>query len=480
MTQTTSPKTAPSRPRRLGRRALAAATCTSLAATLAASIGLVVLAHSPQPELLVGTVDTAATTRNPVTPGSFKGYAFDQCQAPDQATMNAWMDRSRYLGVGIYIAGLSRGCRTQKNLNATWVARQLHNGWKLLPLMVGPQASCNPHFPRYGDDRRISSQPGKNGTYQRAYDQGLRAASSAVNNAKRLGIVRGSGMYYDLEAFNTGIARCRNSALRFLSGWTVGIHKAGYRSGVYSSASSGIAALDRARIEHQPNITLPDQIWIGDWDGKINTSAGRYISSTGWKWHRRIKQYKGGHNETYGGKTVNIDRDFVDVGHGLFAPKVAHCGGVNLDLPSYPVFKLAGKRPHVAQIKAIKCLLRQAHVLTKGNLDGQYGPYLRQAVHQWKTSHHWRANDAWYREDWVSLLAAGMNRVVKFGSGNESVRYLQRALDAANPRLHLAITGGFDADTRTAVRAYQKSTHLNQNGVVAASTWQKLARGAMR
>ncbi|HET9974852.1 MAG TPA: glycoside hydrolase domain-containing protein, partial [Streptosporangiaceae bacterium] len=93
-----------------------------------------------------------AATGNVVTPGSFRGYGFDQCLAPTQRAMNVWLKKSPFLAVGIYISGASRACRSQPNLTPTWVSTQLRKGWKLLPITLGPQAPCNPRFPRYGND----------------------------------------------------------------------------------------------------------------------------------------------------------------------------------------------------------------------------------------------------------------------------------------------------------------------------------------
>lgn len=472
MTENKPPAAAPSRPRRLGRRRIAASVCTSLAVALVAALGLVALTHTTTRQ----QVADVATTTNPITPGNFTGFAFDQCQAPKQAAMDMWMDRSPYLGVGIYISGFSRGCRVQTYLNATWVRAQLARGWKLLPITLGPQASCNPKFPRYKDDYRISATPGSNHTFPTARTEGVNEAAKTIRSAQSLGIVPGSTMYYDLEAFDISKYRCRQSALAFLSGWTAGIHRAGYISGVYSSASSGIKMLDNARASKQSGITLPDQIWIADWDGRVNASSS-YISSTGWNPHKRIKQFQGGHNETYGGYTINIDRDFVDVGRGLVAPTVTHCGGVGLDLPSYPVFRLSSAKSNKWRVRAIKCMLRQQGLFPTGTMDGQYGPHIQAAVHRWKSAHHWRVSDVWYREDWISLFAAGQSRVLKFGSGNESVRYVQRALNAADPTLHLPITGLFGSDTRAALKAYQKRVGAQANGIVAPWTWRTLAAG---
>src|SRR4051794_3821766 len=89
---------------------------------------------------------------NPPPPGSYPGPGFDQCPAPDQSKMDAWLAASPYRAVGIYISGASRGCRDQPNLTPTWITTQLTQGWRLLPITLGPQASCNPSFPRYGND----------------------------------------------------------------------------------------------------------------------------------------------------------------------------------------------------------------------------------------------------------------------------------------------------------------------------------------
>src|SRR4051794_1397478 len=62
-----------------------------------------------------------------VTPRNFTGYGFDQCLAPTQAAMDAWLTSSPFWAVGIYISGDSRACRNQPNLTPTWVRTQLSN-----------------------------------------------------------------------------------------------------------------------------------------------------------------------------------------------------------------------------------------------------------------------------------------------------------------------------------------------------------------
>src|SRR3954454_21640212 len=138
--------------------------------------------------VLAATVGLAMPARagNVVTPGNFTGFGFDQCLAPNQAAMDAWLTGSPYWAVGIYISGASRGCRDQPNLTPTWISTQLANGWRLLPITLGPQAACNPSFPRYGDDPVINTKPNSSGAYAKAFRQGTAEASTAVAAAQAL------------------------------------------------------------------------------------------------------------------------------------------------------------------------------------------------------------------------------------------------------------------------------------------------------
>src|SRR5262245_46503928 len=166
----------------------------------------------------------SAATANVVTPGNFRGYGFDQCLAPTQRSMDKWLDHSPFLAVGIYISGASRACRSQPNLTPTWVSTQLRQGWRLLPITLGPQPPCNARFPRYGRDHRISNDPGTGGNFGKARGQGVTEAGRAVTAAQKLGISAGSTLWYDLESFDQTNARCRKASLAFLSGWTKGLH----------------------------------------------------------------------------------------------------------------------------------------------------------------------------------------------------------------------------------------------------------------
>jgi hypothetical protein len=411
-----------------------------------------------------------AQTPNVATPGVFHGYGFDQCNAPSQQAMNAWLRASPYLAAGIYISGNSRACKAQPNLTPTWVSTQLRKGWKLLPITLGPQASCNTRFPRYGADRRISDAPGSKGRFTEARKQGRAEATKTVAAARALGLTTGSTMWYDLEAFNPGQYSCRYSALAFLSAWTARLHELHYLSGVYSSASSGIWVLDQARMKTPNAYHLPDQIWIARWDGLANTST-TYIGNAGWQ-GGRMKQYLGGHNERYGGVTINVDRDYVSLGT-LKVHTVTHCGGVKVDFPDYPRVT-SSSSPTL--IKAVQCLLSEQKAYA-GHLTGTLNQRTVTAIKAWQKAHGLRVMSEWSRKSWMTLVSTGDQPIVKFGSTGPAVRDLQRALNAATPGTDLPITGIFSTLTNAALATYQRDLGRYVSAVANPSTWAALQSG---
>ncbi len=405
-----------------------------------------------------------------VTPGNFTGYGFDQCLAPTQRSMNKWLKTSPFLAAGIYISGNSRACRDQPNLSPTWIDKQLSKGWRLLPITLGPQASCQPRFPRYSDDVKINPTAGATKTYAAALAQGLAEASSTVVDAQALGIPTGSTLWYDLEGFDATDTDCRESALRFLSGWTQRLHELGYVSGVYSSAGSGIKALDDARALRPGLITLPDQIWIARWDGNADTSTS-YIREDGWRPGGRMKQYVGGHNETWGGVTINIDRNFLDLGAGSVAVPESHCGDVRVDFPSY---KKLTARSKGRKARALACLLSEQGFPVRRKVAAKSA--FPAAIGAWQRAHGFKVKSKWQPKHWVALLSVGARTVAKVGSAGTGVARLQRSLNAATTS-RLAITGVYDAPTDAAVRAWQSQVGLPMTGVVAGNSWKSLQRG---
>ena len=229
-------------------------------------------------------------------PGTFAGKGFDACTAPSSATMDAWL-ASPYRAIGIYVGGINRAC-AQPQLTADWVAHQQARGWHLLPIYLGLQAPCTTSSKKYLIDPA------------RAASQGRSEATSAVAAADALGLPRGSTLFFDMEAYQTGDADCTTAVLRFLGAWTSRLHDLGYFSGVYSSLGSGVA--DLVKDYHSTTRPRPDYLWFARYDG-IASTDNVSIPDDYWSPHRRLHQYRGGHDETYGGVTINIDNDYVDV-----------------------------------------------------------------------------------------------------------------------------------------------------------------------
>jgi hypothetical protein len=460
---------------RVLRRALLATTCAALAATTLVAL----TPGGPADAEATATASATASARatNVVTPGDFTGYGFDQCLTPDQRSMNRWLQSSPFLAVGIYISGDSRACREQPNLTPGWVSTQLAKGWRLLPITLGPQASCQPRFPRYGNDETIVPKPGAKGRYGAARRQGKAEATSAVTAAGDLGIVAGSTLWYDLEGFDLRNQHCRESALAFLSAWTTQLHRLDYVSGVYSSAGSGITMLDDARVERPDEVVLPDQIWVARWDGKANTDTS-YLRADGWRPHARVKQYQGGHDETWGGVRINIDRNYLDVGRGMVAQRESHCGGVLVNFNSYEPLRppTADYVPPTGRVKALQCLLTEQGVYG-GALNGNWTKRTVAALEAWQASRGMQQRELWSRKNWMTLLSAGDRPVLKIGSTGTAVRRVQRALNAADLASPVAVTGLFTSATAAGLRSWQQRVGVEVSGVAGNQTWKALSAG---
>jgi Domain of unknown function (DUF1906) len=227
----------------------------------------------------------------PAGVANFHGRGFDSCAAPSRTTMRAWWRHSPYGAVGIYIGGSDRAC-DQANLSAAWVGREAGRGWRFFPMYAGPQAA-------FGELR----SPGA---------QGARAAADAVVDARSLGFGPRTPIYYDMEAYP---AKDTGAALRFLSAWTKGLHRLNYRSGVYSSSRSGIIDLSRQYARH--NYAMPDAIYDALWNGSKNVSDSVYGRKS-WPRNHRMHQYSGNDTQTFGGFTIDVDKDYLDI--ALAAP----------------------------------------------------------------------------------------------------------------------------------------------------------------
>lgn len=246
-----------------------------------------VLADSGLPTAAPRATSSAGPQLSATLPASvtnYRGKGFDACSAPSAASMSAWKSNSPYGAVNVYMGGPSRPC-AQPNLSASWVQQQAAAGWHIMPIYDGPQAPA------------LSSPA----------SQGTSAADSAISEALALGFSPGSVLYDDMEQYPSSYT---GAVLSYVSAWTAELHARGWIAGMYGSASSLIE--DLAAKAGSP-YDEPDVLWTGHWNGVADTEESA-IPTGYWTAHQRVHQYSGTHNETYGGVTISIDGDYLDVG----------------------------------------------------------------------------------------------------------------------------------------------------------------------
>ncbi|MGW6276258.1 glycoside hydrolase domain-containing protein [Kribbella sp. NPDC055071] len=254
----------------------------------------------------------AAVTPSILASGNFAGYGFDTCDAPSQASMDAW--QADYKGIGIYISGGLRACG-QSNLTSDWVAANAAKGWQFLLIDVGKQAPCT----SYSD--RISTNP------VAALREGRTAATNAVTAAQALGFSQRSAIYSDIEAYNSTV-ECKAAVLSYLSGWTQELTSRGYVGGAYVGAGSGGADLSGAYTSTA--YAHPENLWFAHW-GSTPVGTSPYIGSTYWNNHQRVHQFAGERTETHGNVTMKVDRNYLNLtAPPLPVSSLKVTGGVNV------------------------------------------------------------------------------------------------------------------------------------------------------
>ena len=432
---------------------------------------LVTASHTPDTEVAVrAALDSAALVgggtpadvpvapRNRalasvVAPGTFKDKAFDACAAPSQSAMNAWRS-SPYKAVGIYISGSVRAC-SQPNLTPGWVSSNAANGWQFILIDVGRQNPCSTYSSKFSTDPATARQQGR--------DAAVGSQAAAAN----LGFAPGSAIYSDIEGY-ASTATCRAAMLSYVSGWTEKLNELGYLGGVYSSAGSGM--VDLAAGYNNASYKRADHVWFAWWNGRADTDSGTYIPASYWANHQRLHQYQGGHNETHGGATINIDSNYVDVAAGTPQPPDT-CTVANLNFTAYAVQRAGATGD---QVKAAQCLLRNAGRTVEPT--GTFDAATTAATSAFQTATGLTADGVIGARTWTALLSYGDTPTLRSGSTGVAVSRLQRALTAALGR-SVGIDGQFGPNTERAVRDYQTSRTLGVDGVVGAGTWGALQDG---
>jgi Domain of unknown function (DUF1906) len=246
----------------------------------------------------------AATYPAGATATWYKGRAFDTCSAPSLKAITAW-GKSPYRALGVYIGGVNLACG-QSRLTANWVTAVSAQKWRLLPVYVGRQPRC---LRSNGQVRAVKAAPEK---IKRsvAASEGTAAADSAAAKGEALGMRHGSAFYDYIGNYSTANTACSTAVFTFVSAWTRELHRLGFLAGVYVSSSSGAQELSRAYT--WKSVTRPDALWVVNGGKNPSLTGWAGVSDSEWAVHQRARQYRGPHNETHGGATINIDNDNLD------------------------------------------------------------------------------------------------------------------------------------------------------------------------
>ncbi len=224
--------------------------------------------------------------------GRLHGPGFDACATPSARAMSAWF-ASPYRALGVYIGGVNRAC-SQPNLTPSWA-----------PPRSPPAGACS-HLrrPPVPDERLGQAAPSwlQSAGIGRARRRPT-TPSAAPRASRSVPATRSTSTWRPTRGPRAPPAPPSPFSPPGPRGCT-----RGYLSGVYSSSASGIADLAG---QIGLGYTEPDDIWIANWNGQADT-LDPYVPSSAWARHQRLHQFRGGHDETYGGVTINIDTDYVD------------------------------------------------------------------------------------------------------------------------------------------------------------------------
>lgn len=278
------------------------------------------LLTSPSSTRFVNQTAAPSTPFNPVGDAAIvTAPGFDTCVAPPADLLKTWWDKSPYRWLNVYLGGTSMfpTCGG-KNLTPAWIRTVYEQGWSLLPTWVGLQAPCAPQHAVMSSNAASS------------YVQGQVEANAAIAAANRLGFSNTAPIYFDMEHFNPTQKNgrrdtaCIQAVNAFLEGWNNELVGRNHFAGVYASASN-YPLLDSAIVATSTMAWIAGgSSWTEKYDRRCSVFGNAFISDHRWNSHQRIYQYTGGHKETYGQKTWNIDSDCAD------APMVGHLTTISI------------------------------------------------------------------------------------------------------------------------------------------------------
>jgi photosystem II stability/assembly factor-like uncharacterized protein len=252
----------------------------------------------------------SATSTSSSTMHLSKHLGFDAAFVPldtaSQPVMATWWKLSPYYDTSLYLpAAANRQGSLDKNLTPTWVSGIITEGWGVVPIWVGLQAPCN---------NVNSATPGRYAVFNEATAaaQGKSEADNAVANAATFGIT-GSVIYLDIENYNTSDSACSASVSAFVGAWDNELHLKHFSAGVYANAVPLAQDISVASPK-------PDEVWVAAYVtypkiGAASIWGIKNLPDSLWPRNQRMHQYlnySGTSNETYGGYSVQLDRDIND------------------------------------------------------------------------------------------------------------------------------------------------------------------------
>jgi len=238
----------------------------------------------------------------PPSPGTgvIQAQGFDACHLPEISEMQTWWKQSPYDFYALYMGGISlyKECAIA---NSAWVSAVHQQGWSFVPTWVGPQAPCSSYL------RKMSSDPAI------TYQQGRQEAEDASAKAATMGLTQdglgGTVIYYDLEVFGGANEACRKATSSFMNGWVERLNELGNIAGGYGAHNSYVE--DWVTIPHVPNVVWAASWYTNIYDPWASVNGITWLNGF-WTNHQRIRQYTGGHNETWGSIKFNIDSNVAD------------------------------------------------------------------------------------------------------------------------------------------------------------------------
>ncbi len=174
-----------------------------------------------------------------------------------------------------------------------------------------------------------------------------------------------------------------------------------------------VSWLEHARHDflHRPRVPV-----VPDVHRTANTDAGSYVPAGHWSGHQRIHQYAGEVTETWGGASVTIDRDYLDVVSGTPVP----CDSVNLDFGAYPQVS-SGSTGNT--VRAAQCLLANAGQLAADiRPSGTFDTATTNATRAFQRSRGLNSDGIVGPRAWTALLSTGDTPTLR--EGDSGRRYV--------------------------------------------------------